>query len=156
MHVMQDVNYNEGRKEFRKKKSEPMSLLVSAADASAYRSRLKRKSLANKRRTPLLDADQRVAFLQKVDHALEQDSENARKSLEALAPVDPELAGDGQYFCGYCSRHFISVEVLRSHETSKTHKKRRKEVIAESQTLDQEIISELAVGFNREIKKPRT
>lgn len=156
MHVMEDRStVKPSHKKF-KKNSPPMSLLVSAADASAYRSRLKRKSLALKRRTPLLDADQRVAFLQKVDEAVEQDSENARKYLEALAPVDPELAGDGQYFCGYCSRHFINSDVLRTHEASKTHKKRRKEVIAESQTMDQELISELAVGFNRETKKVRT
>ena len=104
---------------------------------------------------PLLDADQRVSFLQKVEKALEKNETEARKELAVLAPVDPELAGDGQFFCGFCSRHFISEVVLREHEASKTHKRRRKQVVEESQTMDQELISELAVGFTRETKKPR-
>lgn len=132
-----------------------MSLQVSAADASAYRSRLKRVTLAGKRRTPLLHADQRVVFLQKLDNASQKPQEELSKTLEVLTPMDPELPGDGQNFCGFCSRHFVSEAVLREHELSKTHKKRRKEVIAESQSLDQELISEMAVGFTRETKKPR-
>lgn len=102
-----------------------------------------------------MDADQRVSFLQKVETALLLPQDEAKKSLETLAPMDPELAGDGQYFCGFCSRHFISHHVLQTHEASKTHKRRRKEVVAESQTMDQELISELAVGFTRETKKAR-
>jgi hypothetical protein len=132
-----------------------MSLQVSAADASAYRPRLKRESLANKRRTPLLDSDQRVTFLQKLDIVNEKPANEAIKSLELLTPVDPELPGDGQFFCGFCARHFVSGVVLQEHEKSKTHKKRRKEVITESSTMDQEIISELAVGYTRETKKTR-
>jgi hypothetical protein len=132
-----------------------MSLLVSAADASAYRPRLKRRTLAGKRRTPLLDTDQRVSFIQAVEAALQKPEDEAKKILQTIVPADPELAGDGQYFCGFCSRHFISVEVLREHEASKTHKRRRKQVIEESQTMDQELISELAVGFQRENKKVR-
>lgn len=132
-----------------------MSLLVSSADASAYRPRLKRRSLAGKRRTPLLDSDQRVVFLQSVEIVSDKPSDEAVKLLEILTPTDPELPGDGQHFCGFCARHFVSAEVLREHESSKTHKKRRKEVISESQSLDQAIISELAVGFTRETKRPR-
>ena len=132
-----------------------MSLQVSAADASAYRPRLKRQALADKRRTPLLDADQRVCFLQKLEVANDLPEQESSKSLEILTPMDPELPGDGQFFCGFCARHFISAHVLKEHELSKTHKKRRKEVISESQTMDQEIISELAVGFTRETKKSR-
>ena len=86
---------------------------------------------------------------------MQKPEEQAKKTLEALAPMDPEIAGDGQYFCGFCSRHFISYAVLQAHEASKTHKRRRKEVIEESQTMDQELISELAVGYSRETKKPR-
>jgi hypothetical protein len=103
-----------------------------------------------------MDADQRVSFLQKVETALQKPENEAKKTLEVLAPMDPEIAGDGQYFCGFCSRHFISYEVLKTHEASKTHKRRRKEVIEESNTIDQELISELAVGYSRETKKPRT
>jgi hypothetical protein len=132
-----------------------MSLLVSSADASAYRSRLKRVSLSGKRRFPLLDADQRVDFIQKLEVVSNQPEEIATQSLSVLTPVDPELAGDGQYFCPWCARHFISAAVLAEHEKSKTHKKRRKDVIAEGNTLDQELISEMAVGFTRETKKPR-
>ena len=132
-----------------------MSLLVSSADASAYRPRLKRRSLAGKRRTPLLDSDQRVVFLQNVETVNEKPSDEAAKLLEILTPMDPELPGDGQHFCGFCARHFVSLDVLREHESSKTHKKRRKEVISESQSLDQALISEMAVGFTRETKKAR-
>lgn len=133
-----------------------MSLQVSAADASAYRSRLKRTSLAGKRRTPLMDADQRVGFLQQLEKVFEQPEEQAKQLLEVLTPADPELAGGGQHFCGFCARHFITDAVLKEHEGSKTHKKRRKQVLEESQTMDQELISELSVGFSRETKKPRT
>ena len=140
----------------RKSKNSQMSLLVSAADASAYRPRLKRRSLAGKRRTPLMDADQRVGFLQKLEKVYEQPQEQARQLLDILTPADPEIAGDGQFFCGFCSRHFITEAVLREHEGSKTHKKRRKQVLEESQTMDQELISELAVGYSRETKKPRS
>lgn len=137
------------------KKKISMSLQVSAADASAYRPRLKRQTLADKRRTPLLDSDQRVVFLQRLEVLNQKPIEEASKSLEVITPVDPELPGDGQFFCGFCARHFINESVLRQHELSKTHKKRRKEVISESQTIDQELISELAVGFTRETKKGR-
>jgi len=132
-----------------------MSLLVSSADASAYRSRLKRVSLSGKRRTPLLDADQRVDFIQKLEIVTSQPEEIANQSLSILTPVDPELAGDGQHFCAWCARHFVSAAVLQEHERSKTHKRRRKDVIAEGNTLDQELISEMAVGFTRETKKSR-
>ena len=124
-----------------------MSLVVTAADASAYRSRLKR---AGKRRTPLMDSDQRVEFIQKC--------ETEGLSPEAVAlmtPVDPELPGGGQFFCAWCARHFINETVLKEHEASKTHKRRRKDVLAEGLTLDQELISEMAVGFTRETKKAR-
>ena len=103
-----------------------------------------------------MDADQRVTFLQSVESALEKPQAEAKKVLDVLAPNDPELAGDGQFFCGFCSRHFISFDVLKSHEASKTHKRRRKEVLEESQTMDQALISELSVGYQRETKKART
>lgn len=102
-----------------------------------------------------MDSDQRVTFLQKLDIVNEKPANEAIKSLEILTPVDPELPGDGQFFCGFCARHFVSSTVLQEHEKSKTHKKRRKEVITESSTMDQEIISELAVGYTRETKKTR-
>jgi hypothetical protein len=133
-----------------------MSLLVSSADASAYRSRLKRENLARKRRTPLLFADQRVEYLQKLDQISQQPQDQANENLSVLNPVDPELPGDGQHFCAWCARHFVSAAVLEEHERSKTHKKRRKEVLAEGSTLDQELISEMAVGFSRETKRTRT
>ena len=132
-----------------------MSLLVSSADASAYRSRLKRTSLAGKRRYPLLDADQRFDFLEKLKVISTQNDEDATNSLAVLTPVDPELPGDGQHFCVFCSRHFITAAVLGEHERSKTHKKRCKEVEAEKGKPDQSINSELAVGFTRETKKFR-
>ena len=138
-----------------KKKVFVMSLLVSSADASAYRSRLKRETLARKRRTPLLFADQRVDFIQKLDQISQQPEEQANESLSVLNPVDPELPGDGQHFCPWCARHFVNATVLEEHEKSKTHKKRRKEVLTEGSTLDQELISEMAVGFSRETKRGR-
>ncbi len=130
-----------------------MSLLVSAADASAYRNRLKRTSLSGKRRYPLLDADQRVDFLQKIEMVEALPSEQAAQGYEILMPSDPELPGDGKFFCAWCARHFINEGVLREHELSKTHKKRRKEVLAEGSSMDQQLISELAVGFTRETNK---
>ena len=130
-----------------------MSLLVDAASAAAYRPRLKRKAMSGKRRTPLMDEDQRLVFLQKV----EQEKAQGRLYPDAEVvthPFDPELAGDGQFFCAWCARHFTNADVLEEHEKSKTHKRRRKEVEKEG-VYDQEIISELAVGFTRETKKPR-
>ena len=128
---------------------------MSSADASAYRSRLKRDSLAKKRRTPLLFADQRVEYIQKLDQISQQPQDQANESLSVLNPVDPELPGDGQYFCAWCARHFVNASVLEEHERSKTHKKRRKEVLSEGSTMDQELISEMAVGFSRETKRGR-
>ena len=131
-----------------------MSLQVTAADASAYRCRLKRVSAAGKRRTPLMDSDQRVDFIQKLEASRQVEGALA-DAISYLTPMDPELPGGGQYFCGWCARHFVSQAVLAEHEASKTHKRRRKDVIAEGTNLDQEIISELAVGFTRETKKMR-
>jgi hypothetical protein len=102
-----------------------------------------------------MDTDQRVSFIQSVEAALQKPEADAKKDLDILAPNDPELAGDGQFFCGFCSRHFITYDVLKAHEASKTHKRRRKEVLEESQTMDQALISELAVGYQRETKKHR-
>jgi hypothetical protein len=130
-----------------------MSLLVSAADASAYRNRLKRTSLCGKRRYPLLDTDQRVDFIQKLELVESLPADKVAEGMEILMPTDPELAGDGKFFCAWCARHFITDAVLREHEKSKTHKKRRKEVLAEGSSMDQQLISELAVGFTRETNK---
>jgi bud site selection protein 20 len=103
----------------------------------------------------LLFADQRVDYIQKLDQISQQTEAQAYESLSVLKPVDPELPGDGQYFCAWCARHFVNATVLAEHEKSKTHKKRRKEVLAEGSTLDQELVSEMAVGFSRETKRSR-
>ena len=105
-----------------------------------------------------MDSDQRVDFLQKLE-AGRQIHGALADAVSTLTPMDPELPGDGQFFCGWCARHFVTQAVLSEHEASKTHKRRRKEVIAEGTTMDQELISELAVGFTREtreLKKSKT
>ena len=96
-----------------------------------------------------------MTFLQKLEVTNEQTPDDASKTLEVLTPMDPEIPGEGQSFCGFCARHFVSPAVLAEHELSKTHRRRKKEVISESQSMDQELISELAVGFTRETKKLR-
>lgn len=100
-----------------------------------------------------MDADQRVDFIQKMEMVDALPADQAAIGHEMLMPMDPELPGDGKFFCAWCARHFITAAVLREHESSKTHKKRRKEVLSEGSHMDQQIISELAVGFSRETNK---
>merc|ERR1719436_538126 len=38
--------------------------------------------------------------------------------------VDPDLPGDGQFYCVPCARYFITQTVFTEHKKTKNHKKR--------------------------------
>jgi bud site selection protein 20 len=44
---------------------------------------------------------------------------------------DTELPGLGQFYCHECARHFISLDSLTAHKSTKLHKKRVKVLLTE-------------------------
>ncbi|KAH8738703.1 hypothetical protein FG386_000494 [Cryptosporidium ryanae] len=46
-------------------------------------------------------------------------------------PVDPDLPGNGQFYCITCARYFINSSSLISHNRSKDHKRLLKKIKTE-------------------------
>merc|ERR1711890_66549 len=38
--------------------------------------------------------------------------------------IDPDLPGEGQFYCVHCARYFINQKCFTEHKKTKTHKKR--------------------------------
>lgn len=62
---------------------------------------------------------------------------------------DPDLPGEGQFYCIYCARYFIDDFTLNQHLKTKAHKKRLKDLKTEPYTIEE---SERAAGFGNFIQ----
>ncbi|KAJ3269475.1 hypothetical protein HDV01_001359 [Terramyces sp. JEL0728] len=71
------------------------------------------------------------------------DIESPQKLLNQ--PVNPDLPGQGQFYCIHCARHFITNEALQTHISGKLHKKRVKVLKTETKYTQKE--AELAAGL---------
>eukprot|EP01132_Coremiostelium_polycephalum_P006193 gene6193-7713_t len=49
--------------------------------------------------------------------------------------LDPDLPGMGQFYCVYCSKHFVTKESLETHVKSKPHKRRMKDLKTKPYTV---------------------
>merc|ERR1712168_371691 len=62
----------------------------------------------------------RKADIDEIHHHMEPDRVNDYLHQK----VDPDLPGDGQFYCVPCARHFINQTVFTEHKKTKNHKKR--------------------------------
>ena len=51
--------------------------------------------------------------------------------------IDDDLPGRGQFYCTFCARHFADQVTLTTHEASKDHKRRLKDVKQEKYTQEE-------------------
>lgn len=77
--------------------------------------------------------------LDEVDHDLNENSEQLLHQ-----ELNPELPGEGQFYCIHCARYFIDDFTLKQHFKTKQHKKRIKQLETEPYTIEE---SERAAGF---------
>jgi len=52
--------------------------------------------------------------------------QTSRQQKLLSLPLDPDLPGDGQFYCIPCARHFQSHNALAGHKKTKGHKKQLK------------------------------
>eukprot|EP01108_Squamamoeba_japonica_P010256 TRINITY_DN9915_c0_g1_i1.p2 TRINITY_DN9915_c0_g1~~TRINITY_DN9915_c0_g1_i1.p2 ORF type:complete len:156 (+),score=22.78 TRINITY_DN9915_c0_g1_i1:42-470(+) len=55
-----------------------------------------------------------------------------------VKPLNEDLPGLGQYYCMQCARHFISVTALETHNKSKSHKRRVRDLRSKPYGVDLE------------------
>ncbi|KAF9423487.1 hypothetical protein BGZ94_008258 [Podila epigama] len=66
--------------------------------------------------------------------------------------LDPELPGQGQFYCIQCAKHYISQESLAEHQKGKIHKKRVK-LLKEAPYSQEE--ADAAAGLQKADTKPK-
>ncbi|XP_014250541.1 zinc finger protein 593 homolog [Cimex lectularius] len=72
------------------------------------------------------------------------DDLQAEKASQLLnQEVDPDKAGDAQFYCLHCARYFIDQHALDDHFKTKVHKRRLKALELEPYTIEE---SERAAG----------
>ena len=76
------------------------------------------------------------------------DMENPEKANPLAG--DPDVTGFGKYYCIGCSRYFSSETSLKTHEATKTHKRRMKQLNTE------EVYRGPTVIIDNGLKKPET
>ena len=71
------------------------------------------------------DVKRRRRDIDQIQDDLEKEVETGNKfSVE----IDDDLPGRGQFYCVFCARHFADQSTLTTHEASKDHKRRLKDV----------------------------
>ncbi|KAF9339760.1 CG3224-like protein [Linnemannia elongata] len=66
--------------------------------------------------------------------------------------LDPELPGQGQFYCIQCAKHYINQESLAEHQKGKIHKKRCKLLKEEPYSQAE---ADAAAGLQRADTKPK-
>ena len=61
--------------------------------------------------------------------------------------IDEDLPGLGQFYCVFCSKYFVSKQVLENHYRTKEHKKRVKATKEKPYTIED---SKLYAGKSKE------
>jgi len=77
--------------------------------------------------------------LDEIDNDLKD--ENAQKLLNQ--EVDPDRAGNAQFYCLHCARYFIDEHSMKEHFRTKVHKRRMKALELEPYSIEE---SERAAG----------
>lgn len=62
--------------------------------------------------------------------------------------IDDDLPGRGQFYCVICARHFADQATLTSHEASRDHKRRGKDILQEKYTQAE---ADRAAGMSAEV-----